>query len=169
MCDQHEFVFEFDKAYNHQLIEKFELSPEHQLTPTLAPPRKGVYSLYHQGMLVYAGKALNTTLARRLAEHYRKIEGRQNIDVATVSCRFLTIDGDWFVRAAGGRPDPALLAGVAEQRLRQPRAWKGPARHSDEPVGQTLSAQGCLGFQNNRSVVETGLQLRSSSVPVSNR
>lgn len=61
---------------------------------------KGVYALYHKGNLVYAGKALNITLARRLNEHYRKIAGRRNIDVSEVSCRFLTIDGDWFVRAA---------------------------------------------------------------------
>jgi len=100
MCDQHQFVFEFDKAYNHQLIEKFEASPEHLLKPDVALALKGVYALYHERRLVYAGKALNTTLARRLAEHYRKISGRQNINVSDVSCRYLTIDGDWFVRAA---------------------------------------------------------------------
>jgi hypothetical protein len=100
MCDQHGFVFEFDKAYNHQLIEKFEASPEHHLATDVAPALKGVYALYHDRQLVYAGKALNTTLARRLAEHHRKIASRQNIDVGDVSCRFLTIEGDWFVRAA---------------------------------------------------------------------
>jgi hypothetical protein len=100
VCDKHHFIFEFDKAYNHQLIEKFEASPEHPLTLEVAPPLKGVYALYYGGKLVYAGKALNTTLVRRLAEHYRKLASRQNIDVADVSCRFLTIDGDWFVRAA---------------------------------------------------------------------
>lgn len=56
--------------------------------------------MYHRGELVYAGKALNTTMARRLSEHYRKIAGRRNIEVAGVSCRYLVIDGDWFVRAA---------------------------------------------------------------------
>jgi len=100
MCDQHQFVFEFDKAYNHQLVEKFEVSPEHPLAVDVAPPLKGVYAIYHQGHIVYAGKALNTTLARRLAEHYRKISGRQNISVSDVRCRYLTIDGDWFVRPA---------------------------------------------------------------------
>lgn len=100
MCDQHGFIFEFDKAYNHQLIEKFEASPEHALAPEVAPPLRGVYALYYKGKLVYAGKALNTTLGRRLGEHYRKLISRQNIDQAEVSCRFLTIEGDWFVRAA---------------------------------------------------------------------
>ena len=100
MCDKHDFFFEFDKAFNHQLIEKFEASPEHPLAPDVAPPLTGVYALYHGRELVYAGKALNTTLARRLTEHHRKIAGRRNIVVEDVSCRFLIIDGAWFVRAA---------------------------------------------------------------------
>lgn len=57
MCDQHRFIFEFDKAFNHQLIEKFEASPEHPLVPDVAPALMGVYALYHRGELVYAGKA----------------------------------------------------------------------------------------------------------------
>jgi hypothetical protein len=65
MCDRHEFFFEFDKAFNHQLIEKFEASPDHPLAPDVAPALTGVYALCFQGQLVYAGKALNTTLARR--------------------------------------------------------------------------------------------------------
>ena len=100
MCDQHEFVFEFDKAYKHQLIEKFEASPEHQLAEDVATREKGVYALYFRGELVYAGKALQTKLNRRLAEHYRKIASRQNIAVTDMTCRFLVIRGDWFVRAA---------------------------------------------------------------------
>lgn len=100
MCEQHDFVFEFDKAYNHQLIQKFETSPEHPLSEAVAPARKGVYALYLAGQIVYAGKALNITLKRRLGEHYRKIASRSNIEVANISCRFLIIGGDWFVRAA---------------------------------------------------------------------
>ena len=100
MCDQHEFFFEFDRAFNHQLIEKFEASPAHPLTEEVAPRSKGVYALYHRGDLVYAGKALQTKLGRRLSEHYRKIAGRRNIEVGDITCRFLVIEGDWFVRAA---------------------------------------------------------------------
>lgn len=100
MCDQHEFVFEFDKAYDAQLIEKFEASPEHSLTPEIAPALKGVYALYYGGALVYARKALDTTLRRRLNEHHRKIATRANISNGEMTCRFLTISGDWFVRAA---------------------------------------------------------------------
>ena len=99
MCDKHDFVFEFDKAYTHQLIEKFEASPRHELAADVAPPRKGVYALYYKGKLVYAGKALDTTLKRRLNEHARKIETRKNIDLRDMSCRFLIIESDWYVRA----------------------------------------------------------------------
>jgi len=99
VCDKHDFIFEFDKAYNQQLIEKFEASPEHPLTPDVAPPLKGVYALYYKGQVVYVGK-VKSKLANRLRQHYKKIADRQNIDVSEVSCRFLTIDGDWFVRAA---------------------------------------------------------------------
>jgi hypothetical protein len=99
MCDQHNFFFEFDKAYTHQLIQKFQASPEHQLTEDVAPPQKGVYGLYRNRKLVYAGKALETTLKRRLAEHARKISGRKNIRLEEVKCRFLVIESDWFVRA----------------------------------------------------------------------
>ena len=99
MCDRHQFFFEFDKAFTVQLIEKFEASPEHPLTEDVGPPEQGVYALYRRGKLVYAGKALQTTLRRRLAEHARKIAGRQNISLRQMSCRFLVVDSDWFVRA----------------------------------------------------------------------
>lgn len=100
MCDQHKFVFEFDKAYNHQLIEKFEASPAHPLCEEVAPAKIGVYALYWKDRLVYAGKALQTTLRRRLTEHTRKIRSRQRIRLEEMTCRFLEIDGSWFVRAA---------------------------------------------------------------------
>ena len=69
MCDRHKFFFEFDKAFTAQLIAKFQASPEHSLAEDVAPPEKGVYAIYRKSRLVYAGKALQTTLRRRLAEH----------------------------------------------------------------------------------------------------
>lgn len=100
MCDQHVFVFEFDKAYNHQLIEKFEASPAHPLGETVAPAEKGVYALYWKGEMVYAGKALDTRLRQRLTQHSRKIASRRHVEVRDMTCRYLVIEGDWFVRAA---------------------------------------------------------------------
>jgi Eco29kI-like restriction endonuclease len=99
MCDKHDFFFEFDKAFTTQLILKFEASPAHPLTIDVAPPKKGVYALYRKGQIVYAGKALQTTLKRRLSEHARKITGRKNIGLNEMSCRYLILDSDWFVRA----------------------------------------------------------------------
>ena len=94
MCDKHNFFFEFDKAFTAQLILKFEASPAHPLTEDVAPPEKGVYAIYWKSRIVYAGKALQTTLKRRLAEHTRKISERKNIKLRNVTCRFLIIDSD---------------------------------------------------------------------------
>ena len=98
--EEHRFIFEFDKAYNHQLIEKFEASPVLALTEKVAPPETGVYALYWKGEMVYAGKALKTTLKRRLAEHNQRIRCRLNLRIEDIKCRFLLIDGSWLVRAA---------------------------------------------------------------------
>jgi len=81
MCDDHRFIFEFDKAYTDQLIDRLESSPEHPLAIDVAPPEKGVYALYRKGKIVYAGKALQTTLRRRLNEHAKKIGGRNNVNL----------------------------------------------------------------------------------------
>lgn len=100
MADPHEFVFEIDRAIRTQVREKLEASPELRLSEDVASAKKGVYVLYWKGKLVYAGKALHTTLKRRLAEHTRKISGRRNIALNQMTCRLLIIDSDWFVRAA---------------------------------------------------------------------
>jgi hypothetical protein len=106
VCDRHQFTFEFDKAYNAQLIEKFEASPEHPSQRTLLRQVRG-YTRSTGGTELSTGKAMEgITLRRRLAEHCWKIGGRQNIDLGEVSCRFLIIDSDWFVRAA----EDALIA-----------------------------------------------------------
>lgn len=99
MCEKHRFYFEFDTAYTDQFIKRFRSSPAHPLTTDVAPPEKGVYALYWKGKLVYAGKALQTTLKRRLGEHAKKISGRKHIRIKDVWCRYLIIESDWFVRA----------------------------------------------------------------------
>ena len=104
--DPHEFVFEIDLAIRTQVIQKLEASPQLPLANDAAPAVKGVYALYWKSKLVYAGKALQTTLRTRLNQHYRKIDGRKNIGAAEMTCRFLTIASDWFVRAA----EDALIA-----------------------------------------------------------
>jgi hypothetical protein len=98
--DPHEFIFEIDLAIRTQVIQKLEASPELPLSETVAPALKGVYVLYWKRKLVYAGKALQVTLRRRLGEHARKIASRSGILLSQMSCRFLTTESDWFVRAA---------------------------------------------------------------------
>ena len=99
MCDEHDFVFEkFDRVDTAQLIEKLKQAPS-ILIENVAPPKKGVYALYHKGKLVYAGKSLHTTLKGRLNDHARKISSRLNINLSDMKCRFLIIDSDWYVRA----------------------------------------------------------------------
>jgi hypothetical protein len=93
-ADPHEFVFEIDVAIRTQIIQKLEASPELKLTRDVAHPVKGVYALYWKGNLVYAGKALHSTLRKRLNEHHDKIAGRQKIHLRDMSCRFLTIQSD---------------------------------------------------------------------------
>jgi hypothetical protein len=97
---KHVFVFEMDRAIRSQVIEKLEASPRIALSENVAPPLKGVYALYRKDKLVYSGKALHTTLRRRLAEHTMKIKGRKNVSVGEMSFRFLTFESDWLVWAA---------------------------------------------------------------------
>ena len=103
----HEFIFKIDVAIRMQVIAKLEASPELPLSETVAPPFKGVYVLYWKHEIVYAGKALDTTLRGRLGEHTRKIARRQNISLDDMTCRFLTIGSNWLVRAA----EDALITG----------------------------------------------------------
>ena len=105
-ADPHSFVFELDLAFRAQVIGKLEASPMLPLYEVVAPSKRGVYALYWKGSLVYAGKALGTTLRRRLAEQSRKISARQNIALSQMTCRFLTIESDWYVREA----ERALIA-----------------------------------------------------------
>ena len=119
MCDKHHFEFEIDLAIRSQVISQLEASPEHPLTLDVAPAASGVYALYRNGKLVYVGKAMgDTTLKRRLGEHFRKIAGRSNIDTSEMTCRFLEIESPWFVRAA----EDALIVSYREKDLVE---WNG--------------------------------------------
>ncbi len=99
MCDKHRFVFDVEKAYVGQIIPELEKSPPHPLAESEAPAEKGVYALYRKAKLVYAGKALQTSLKRRLSEHAKKIAGRKNIKLGKMTCKYLIIESDWVVRA----------------------------------------------------------------------
>ena len=104
--DPHRFEFDLDRGIKAQVVEKLEASPLLRLVRGVAPTESGIYALYFGGRLVYVGKAASTTtksrrtLRARLNEHVGKIERRQNITLADMSCRYLTFASDWWVSAA---------------------------------------------------------------------
>ena len=68
----------------------------------LDPDGKGIYALYKEDeeKPVYVGKTDKSGYVRkRLLEHARKIEGRENIKVSDIRFRYLIIHEDWLVRA----------------------------------------------------------------------
>lgn len=88
------------------MVEKLENSPLLPLASRARPQASGVYALYFEDRLVYVGKASKgttrsrRTLRARLAEHASKIQGRQNIMLGDVKCRYLTFASEWWVFAA---------------------------------------------------------------------
>jgi hypothetical protein len=104
--DPHHFDFDLDRGIREQVVEKLEASPLLPLAKGVSPALSGIYALYLKGRLVYIGKASRgttkskRTLRSRLNEHIRKIEGRQNITVADMQCRYLTFNSEWWVFAA---------------------------------------------------------------------
>ena len=104
--DPHFFDFDLDRGIRTQVVEKLEASPLLPLTKGVGPVRSGVYALYLKGALVYIGKASKgttkskRTLRERLNEHVGKINGRENISIAEMQCRYLTFASEWWVFAA---------------------------------------------------------------------
>ena len=104
--DPHYFDFDLDRGIRTQVVEKLEASPPLPLAKGVGPVRSGVYALYLQGDLVYIGKASKgttkskRTLRERLNEHVGKINGRENISIAEMQCRYLTFASEWWVFAA---------------------------------------------------------------------
>lgn len=104
--DSHHFDFDLDRGIRAQVVEKLECSPLLPLTRSAGPQASGIYALYCKGQLVYIGKASKgttkskRTLRARLAEHTTKIDGRQNISLDDMRCRYLTFVSEWWVFAA---------------------------------------------------------------------
>ena len=104
--DPHQFDFDLDKGIRVQVVEKLESSPILPLDKNVGPRASGIYALYFKGALVYIGKASKEmtrskrTLRDRLNEHIGKISRRQNITLGDMKCRYLTLEGEWWVFAA---------------------------------------------------------------------
>ena len=105
-ANPHAFDFDLDRAISEQIVEKLEASPKLALQKNVGPQESGVYALYHKNKLVYIGKASKETtkskrtLRSRLNEHCGKISSRQNITLAEMKCRYLTLNSEWWVFAA---------------------------------------------------------------------
>jgi hypothetical protein len=104
--DAHYFEFDLDLGIRSQVVERLEKSPLLKLSKGVGPRDSGVYALYHKGLLVYVGKASKgttksqRTLRSRLDEHVSKINGRSNITLDDLDCRYLTFNSEWWVFAA---------------------------------------------------------------------
>jgi hypothetical protein len=102
----HRFNFDLDRGIHEQVVEALENSPLLPLEKGIGPAESGIYALYHKQKLVYIGKASKGTtksersLRERLNEHVRKIEGRKNISLSEIQCRYLTFVSEWWVFAA---------------------------------------------------------------------
>lgn len=102
----HHFDFDLDRAISTQVVEKLEASPLMTLSRDAGPAESGIYALYFKSNLVYVGKASKgttkskRTLRSRLSEHVGKIEGRRNISIGDMQCRYLTFNSEWWVFAA---------------------------------------------------------------------
>ncbi len=109
------FKLSITKALTTQLAESLDRLDAEPLTPeNLAnlDGRPGVYQLYAGSDLVYVGSAENS-LPQRLAQHRRKLSGRQKIDLATVTYTALYVDEDMTVLA----PEKQLTNMFKEQGL----------------------------------------------------
>jgi Eco29kI-like restriction endonuclease len=102
----HHFEFDLDLGIRTQVVETLESGPLLSLERGVGPSESGVYALYLKEKLVYIGKASKgttkskRTLRARLSEHVSKIDGRQNISLSDMTCRYLTFDSEWWVFAA---------------------------------------------------------------------
>lgn len=128
MCDDHEFVFDVDKAFADQLVSRLEASPEHPLDEPQASRKFGVYVLYRAPKKnpIYVGQAVGLGgVAQRLHDHLKKIEHRNGISVGEMTCRYLFIHQQWEV----SRAEAALI-------IKYKPTWNGIAGFSMHVPGK---------------------------------
>lgn len=92
------FTFDLTGALAEQLEAMLPtLTPEPLATGQIqgVSTLPGIYQLYLNGQLVYVGKA-DRNLQDRLSDHYRKIIGRENIDVKDMTFTGLYLEGTWI-------------------------------------------------------------------------
>jgi hypothetical protein len=115
MPSHDEFKLSITRALTSQLLEALEELEPDTLTPAAIAAleaRPGIYQLYEDGELVYVGSAANS-LPHRLGLHYRKLSGRQGVDMDDVDFTALYVDEDMTVLA----PERQLIDAFREQGL----------------------------------------------------
>lgn len=104
--DPHHFDFDLDAGIRAQVVQKLKSSPLLPLEKGVGPQASGIYVLYFKRRLVYIGKVSKDmtkskrTLRARLSEHVGKINGRRNLSLRDMRCRYLTFESEWWVFAA---------------------------------------------------------------------
>lgn len=126
--------FEIDiiSALANQLVEKFDqlqATALDQQQIAALPNGQGVYQLFHNGHLVYVGKA--DRLRGRLGEHRRKIEGRKHLPLTSMTFKCLFIHPNWTALA----PERSLIA-YYRSTGRQASAWNGNGFGQHDPGRQ---------------------------------
>lgn len=107
-----QFRLSITKALADQLIATLENTDTAPLSPEMlerVQSRGGVYELFDASdtnlYRLYVGKA-EKSLKARLAQHYRKLSGRQNIELATIRFKCVYVDEDLDATA----PERMLIA-----------------------------------------------------------
>ena len=131
MCDKHKFVFEFDKAYTARWSKsRSKPRPSTNRRRLLRLKRVSTRSI-ERASFVYAGKAMRTTLRRRLAEHARKITSRRISALGKSRADLQSSKAIGLFEQVDMRYS-ALRAGVERERLLEAmsRERAGPASRS---------------------------------------
>lgn len=76
-------------------FEGLEVGPFDRESIEAVEPEQGVYILFLDDQPVYVGKADSGGLRKRLLEHYEKLAGRRNIDVADMGFKCLYVHRNW--------------------------------------------------------------------------
>jgi hypothetical protein len=122
------FDIDLPAALLGQLLTAFDVLLPGALTLSnleTVPTSRGVYQLYHQGQLVYVGKA--DKLRLRLRKHRSKIGGRANISLSDVEFKCLYMSVNWSTLA----PESQLIGYY--QQTQNGYMWNGRGFGPNDP------------------------------------
>ena len=121
------FDIDLHRALREQLIEKLADIETGALTHenlATVPQERGVYQLYHNGELVYVGKA--ERLRSRITKHLKKIQGRTNLELSEMAFKCLWMSPNWTTLA----PEKQLIDFYTSERK---AVWNGNGFGPNDP------------------------------------